>query len=105
MELDENQILQLTDKFDLRASGENDRYSVSQISTGYYNMNAVAFYVLKGELLVAFYEFKAVERLASPLRMSSPAGLLPPLTSAGAPSGLHHDRLPKHPQCGRRGHG
>jgi hypothetical protein len=56
MELDENQILQLTDKFDLRASGENDRYSVSQISPGYYNMNAVAFYVLKGQLLVAFYE-------------------------------------------------
>jgi hypothetical protein len=56
MELDENQILQLTDKLDLGASGENDRYSVSQISPGYYNMNAVAFYVLKGRLLVAFYE-------------------------------------------------
>jgi hypothetical protein len=56
MELDENKILQLTDKFDLRASGENDRYSISQISPGYYNMNAVAFYVLKGQLLVAFYE-------------------------------------------------
>src|ERR1700731_4496772 len=56
MELDENKILQLTDKFDLRASGENDRYSVSQISPGYYDMNAVAFYVLKGQLLVAFYE-------------------------------------------------
>jgi hypothetical protein len=55
-ELDEYQILQLTDKFDLRASGENDRYSVSQISAGYYNMNAVAFYVLKGQLLVVFYE-------------------------------------------------
>lgn len=56
MELDGKQILQLTDKFDLRASGENDRYSVSQISPGYYNMNAVAFYVLRGRLLVAFYE-------------------------------------------------
>jgi hypothetical protein len=55
-ELDEYQILQLTDKFDLRASGENDRYSVSQIAAGYYNMDAVAFYVLKGQLLVAFYE-------------------------------------------------
>ena len=54
-ELDENQILQLTDKFHLRASNENDRYSVSQMSPGYYNMNAVAFYVLKGRLLVAFY--------------------------------------------------
>jgi hypothetical protein len=61
MELDENQILQLTDKFDLRASGENDRYSFSQISPGYYNMNAVAFYVLKGHLLVAFYELQGGE--------------------------------------------
>ncbi len=56
MELDQKQVLQLTDKFDLRASGENDGYSISQISPGYYNMNAVAFYVLKGRLLVAFYE-------------------------------------------------
>jgi hypothetical protein len=57
VELDENQNLQLTDKFDLRASsGENDRCSISQISPGYYNMNAVAFYVLKGRLLVVFYE-------------------------------------------------
>jgi hypothetical protein len=56
MELDQEQVLQLTDKFDLRASDENDRYSINQISPGYYNMNAVAFYVLKGRLLVAFYE-------------------------------------------------
>ncbi len=56
MELDEHQALQLTDKFDLQASGENDRYSVSQISPGYYNMNFVAFYLLKGRLLIAFYE-------------------------------------------------
>jgi hypothetical protein len=55
-ELDENQIFRRTDKFDLGASGENDRYSVSQISPGYYNMNAVAFYLLKGRLLVVFYE-------------------------------------------------
>jgi hypothetical protein len=56
IELDEGERLQLTDKIDLRASGENDRYSVSQISPGYYNMNSVAFYVLKGRLLVVFYE-------------------------------------------------
>jgi hypothetical protein len=56
IELDGNQGLQLTDKFDLLASGENDRYSISQISPGYYDMNAVAFYILKGRLLVAFYE-------------------------------------------------
>lgn len=55
-ELDENHILQLTDKFDLKASGENDGYSVSQISPGYYDMNAVAFYVLKGRLLIVLYE-------------------------------------------------
>jgi hypothetical protein len=58
MELDEDQLLRLTDKFDLRASGENDGCSVSQISPGYYNMNAVAFYILKGRLLVAFYEIE-----------------------------------------------
>jgi hypothetical protein len=58
MELGENKTLRLIDKFDLRASGENDRYSVSQISPGYYNMNAVAFYVLKGRLLVAFCQLK-----------------------------------------------
>ena len=52
MEQDELGILQLTDKFDLRASGENDRCSVSQISPGYYNMNAVAFFLLKGRLLM-----------------------------------------------------
>jgi len=56
MELGEGRVLQLADKFDLRATNENDRYSISQISSGYYNMNAVAFYVLKGRLLVAFCE-------------------------------------------------
>jgi hypothetical protein len=55
-ELVDSEILALTDKFDLRASGENDRYSVSQISPGYYDMNVVAFYVLKGRLLVVLYE-------------------------------------------------
>lgn len=54
--LEQTGVLALTDKFDLRASGENDRFSISQISPGYYNMNAVAFYVLKGRLLVVFYE-------------------------------------------------
>ena len=54
--LDENQTFQLTDKHDLRATGENDRYSISQISPGYYDMNAVAFYVLKGRLLIVFCE-------------------------------------------------
>ena len=56
MELHEDQPLRLTDKLDLRASGENDRYSVSQISPGYYDINTVAFYVLKGRLLIAFAE-------------------------------------------------
>jgi hypothetical protein len=54
-ELADGRTLQLTDKFDLSASGENDRFSVSQISPGYYNMNIVAFYVLKGKLLVVFH--------------------------------------------------
>jgi hypothetical protein len=46
--------LKLSDKFDLGASSENDRYSVSQISPGYYDMNIVAFYILKGKLLFVF---------------------------------------------------
>ncbi len=64
-ELHGNQELRLTDKFDLRASGENDRYSISQISPGHYDMNAVAFYVLKGRLLVVFI---AVRRDVNALR-------------------------------------
>lgn len=56
LELDQDTELQYGNKFDLKASGENDRCSISQISPGYYNMNAVAFYVLKGRLLVVFYE-------------------------------------------------
>lgn len=47
--------LQLSDKFDLTASGENDRFSISQISPGYYDMNMVAFYLLKGRLLIVFH--------------------------------------------------
>jgi len=47
--------LQLSDKFDLGASGENDRFSISQISPGYYDMNMVAFYLLKGRLLIVFH--------------------------------------------------
>ena len=53
---DKERLLSLNDKIDLRASGENNRYSINQISPGYYNMNAVAFYVLSGRLLVLFYE-------------------------------------------------
>lgn len=55
IELEPGQDLALTDKVDLRASGENDRYSVSQISPGYYNMNIVAFYLLKAKLLVVYH--------------------------------------------------
>jgi len=54
-ELIGDQTLQLTDKFDLSVSGENDRFSTNQISPGYYNMNIVAFYLLKGRLLIIFY--------------------------------------------------
>lgn len=54
-ELEPGRLLQLTSKIDLRSSGENDRYSISQISPGYYNMNIVVFYLLKGRLLVVFH--------------------------------------------------
>jgi hypothetical protein len=54
-ELVDGRELKLSDKFDLSASGQNDRYSVSQISPGYYDMNIVAFYVLTGKLLFVFH--------------------------------------------------
>ena len=70
---DVSRTLSLTDKVDLRASGENDRYSVSQISPGYYNMNAVAFYVLKGRLLVVFYEAQIGETVCRPINNVEPS--------------------------------
>lgn len=54
-ELGPGELLQLNDKFDLAASGENDRFSISQISPGYYDMNTVAFYLLKGKLLYVLH--------------------------------------------------
>jgi hypothetical protein len=54
-ELAPGELLQLTGKFNLAASGENDRFSISQISPGYYDTNIVAFYVLKGKLLYVFH--------------------------------------------------
>jgi len=55
-ELSPHEKLAYTDKIDLVASGENDRFSISQVSPGYLNMNLVAFYVLSGSLLVVFYQ-------------------------------------------------
>jgi hypothetical protein len=55
-ELVQGQALQYEDKVDLVASGENDRFSLNQISSGYYNLNSVGFYLLKGRLLVVFFE-------------------------------------------------
>ncbi len=52
--LPETGHLQLTDKFTLNASDQNERYSINQISPGYYNANIVAFYVMKGRLLIVF---------------------------------------------------
>jgi hypothetical protein len=54
-ELAPGELLQLSDKFNLAASGENDRFSISQISPGYYGLNIVAFYILKGKLLFVFH--------------------------------------------------
>ena len=48
----ETRALKLTDNVNLATSGENNRYSESQISPGYYNMNIVAFYLLRGRLLI-----------------------------------------------------
>ena len=69
-ELIGDQTLQLTDKFDLSVSGENDRFSTNQISPGYYTMNIVALYLLKGRLLIIFYGTNnglANQCLASPM--------------------------------------
>lgn len=44
------------EQIDLAASGENDGFSVSQISPGCYGPNAVAFYYLKGRLLITLSE-------------------------------------------------
>jgi hypothetical protein len=79
IDLDESQNLKLTDKLDRRASGENDRYSVNQISPGYYNMNAVAFYVLKGRLLVAFYEVESGRTTCVSFRNVDPNQIAPTL--------------------------
>ncbi|MGA2492285.1 MAG: hypothetical protein ABSF67_04970 [Roseiarcus sp.] len=54
-ELAEGRNFNLNDPFTLRSTGENDRFSVNQISPGYYDANITAFYVLKGRLLYIFY--------------------------------------------------
>jgi hypothetical protein len=54
-----NLPLDINEKLDLEVSGENDRFSLSQISPGYYDLNAVAFYYLKGRLLILLSETKS----------------------------------------------
>lgn len=54
--ISESDQISLTAAIDLRATEENRRFSTSQISGGYYNLNAVAFYVLSGGLLVTLHE-------------------------------------------------
>ncbi|WP_299601025.1 hypothetical protein [uncultured Tateyamaria sp.] len=56
LEFDEHRTLQPTDPIDLSATGQNAGYSVSQISSGYCNLNVVAFYLLKGQILFVFHE-------------------------------------------------
>lgn len=51
----EDFILQLSDKIDLGASGENKNYAISQISPGFMGVNVVAFYILSGRKLFLYY--------------------------------------------------
>lgn len=48
-------ILEMNDKIDFGASGENSDYAVAQISTGYLGLNIVAFYLLKLRKIFAFF--------------------------------------------------
>ena len=52
---DETYELNLGDKLDLGASGENAGYSIAQISPGYMSLNLVAFYMVKGRKLFFHY--------------------------------------------------
>jgi hypothetical protein len=79
VELHESEIVQRTDKFDLWASGENDRYSISQISPGYYDMNIVAFYVLRGRMLVLFYEIDSGATACATFKCVEPDQIAPTL--------------------------
>lgn len=56
IELTSGQDIQLTDKINLISTGENDRFSISQISLGYYNINMCAIYILKGNILCLLSE-------------------------------------------------
>lgn len=66
----------------LGASKDNKRYSVSQISPGYINMNAVAFYVLTGRLLVTFGETANGETKAIAIKNVDPSAVPAALDSA-----------------------
>jgi hypothetical protein len=52
--------LDMNDKIDFGASGENQEYSVSQFSTGYLNFNCVGFYILPAKMAVLFYPSKTL---------------------------------------------
>lgn len=83
--------LEYTSNIDLSASGENDRFSISQISPGYCNVNFVAFYVLKGRLLVIFYEASDGTIACAPIR-----GIEPQQISDALDGAL---KLPFHALC------
>ena len=71
-ELADDEELKYSHKFRLKASDENDRYSISQISPGYYNINLVAFYVLKGRILFLFHENSDGSTACTPERNVEP---------------------------------
>ena len=50
----EDFVLQLNDKIDFGASGENSGFAFAQTSPGYLNLNAAAFYLLSGRKLFVF---------------------------------------------------
>ena len=52
--------LDYNDSVDFGSTGENEEYSISQISTGYENFNCVCFYVLRAKTAYLFYPTKTI---------------------------------------------
>jgi hypothetical protein len=67
--------LKYTDRFDLVSSHENDGFSISQVSPGYYNLNAVGMYLLKGRLLIVMETLRDFNTRCHILRNVEPADI------------------------------
>ena len=79
--LPDTSIFNESEKYDLTSSGENSKFSISQISPGYYNLNAVAFYVLKGRLLFPLYQTRSMESACHVMTDVAPSSIQEALDS------------------------